>query len=523
MQLRRTFRLACIALICATNVGANPLFAPVNVPEHTYAGGWEHYVGGGVATLDCDADGLPDLFAGGGSAPALLLRNRSSASDGVRFEPATPEALRLTGVTGAYPLDIDSDGYLDLAVLRVGENLLLRGGPDCSFGPFNDIGFGTDDRWTTAFSATWEQGQTLPTLAFGNYVDRSNPKGPFRACDINQLYRPNAEHYAPPLVLSPGFCPLSMLFSDWGRQGRADLRVSNDRHYYVDGGQEQLWQIDPTPRLFTKADGWQDHQLWGMGIAARDLDRDGQQEVMLSSMGDQRLQHLVPGATGPEFGDVPYDLGTTAHRPYLGGDGRPSTGWHVAFGDVQNDGLDDIFIAKGNVEQMPGSAMDDPNNLLIQRPDGRFVEVGGPAGIASLHRSRGAALVDLDRDGRLDLVVANRRAPLQVWRNISAATGHWLAISLMQDAPNRNAISGWIEVKTRGSVQLRELTVGGGHAGGSAGPQHFGLGNKLDDTETARIRVIWPDGATSGWVETGVDQFLELRRNGPEGGFKISH
>ncbi len=515
----------CAALLSAFPAYGGPRFEPVAVPEHTYSGGWEHFVGGGLAAFDCDGDALPELYAAGGSAPAMLLRNRSGPDSGpgsgpdsgpdgpLRFEDATPTALRLTGVIGAYPLDIDSDGHLDLVVLRVGANQLLRGGPDCRFEPFDGLGFTSGNRWTTAFSATWEKGQTLPTLAFGNYVDRDDPKGPFRACDINLLYRPEGGKYGAPLVLEPGYCPLSMLFSDWGRQGRTDLRISNDRHYYVDDGQEQLWSMAPLPRLYTQEDGWQTHRLWGMGIASRDLDGDGLPEVMLSSMGDQRLQRLQPGA-GPWFDDVPYEMGTTAHRPYLGGDGRPSTGWHVAFGDVQNDGRDDIFIAKGNVEQMPDAAMQDPNNLLVQQRDGRFVETGGAAGIASLHRSRGAALVDMNGDGRLDLAVVNRRAPLQVWQNVTEGSGHWLAVSLAQPGINRNAVGGWIEVQAGGVTQVREITVGGGHAGGSALPEHFGLHFGPGDASHARLRAIWPDGTVSKWQETGADQRLTLRRQG---------
>ena len=499
----------CLAIICATSALAEPRFIPVPVPDHVYSGGWEHFVGGGLASFDCDGDHLPELYAAGGSTLAMLLRNRSQVAGPLRFEAATPASLALTGVIGAYPVDIDSDGVLDLAVLRVGQNQLLRGGPDCSFAPFEALHFTSADHWTTAFSATWESGQTLPTLAFGNYVDRDDPDGPFRACDINLLYRPDGPVYGQPSPLAPEYCPLSMLFSDWGRTGRADLRISNDRHYYVDQGQEQLWAMDSPPRLYSKADGWQVHKLWGMGIAARDLDGDGMQEVMLSSMGDQRLQVLDPSTGGPRFDDAPFVWGTTAHRPYLGGDGRPSTGWHVAFGDVQNDGRDDIFISKGNVEQMPDSAMKDPNNLLLQGADGRFTEGGAKAGIASLHRGRGAALVDLNRDGLLDLALVNRRAPLEVWQNVTADTGHWLAVSLSQPAPNQGAIGGWVELDANGRRQFREITVGGGHAGGSAGAQHFGLGA----ADQVRLRVIWPDGAVSGWLALAVDQYVALHRS----------
>lgn len=481
--------------------------------EHRYTGGWEHFVGGGLAAFDCDGDDFPELYAAGGTSEAVLLRNRTPAPGApLDFASDTPEALRLTGVTGAYPLDIDGDGPLDLVVLRVGGNRVLRGAPGCRFSDVTEAwGIAPGTGWTTAFSATWEAGQTRPTLAFGNYVDREHPEGPFGTCDGNLLIRPSGNRYAAPLPLEPGFCALSMLFSDWGRQGQADLRVSNDRHYYVKGGAEQMWAMEPIPRLYGPEDGWQTFRLWGMGIASRDITGDGLPEVYLSSMGDQRLQTLAADATGPVYRDAPYDLGTTAHRPYLGDDGRPSTGWHVAFGDVQNDGRDDIFVAKGNVDQMPSNAIHDPNNLLIQGPDGTFSEAGAEAGIASLARSRGAALVDLNRDGRLDLAVVNRRAPLEIYGNRTDGTGHWLAIALACDAPNTRAVGAWIEVEAGGRVQAREVTVGGGHAGGTAGAEHFGLG----DAEKARVRVIWPHGAASDWAEIDVNRAVTLAPDGP--------
>ena len=499
--------LFCAALVAALPAGADPLFQPQPIAPHVYDGGWEHFVGGGVAAFDCNGDSLPELYAAGGENPAQLFLNLSAPGGDLVFEPVDG-ALSRTGVIGAYPLDIDGDGLMDLAILRVGENLLMQGQGDCRFAPFEGLGFDGGDRWTTAFSATWEAGQSLPTLAFGNYVNRDDPEGPFEACDVNHLFRPEGDRYGPPMVLEPGFCALSMLFSDWGRRGRADLRVSNDRHYYVRGGEEQMWAMEPLPRLYGPGDGWNRHMLWGMGIASRDLNGDGLAEVYLTSMADQRLQGLVPGAEGPSFVDAPYERGATAHRPYTGGDGRPSTGWHAVFGDVDNDGWDDLFVAKGNVEQMPGSAMDDPNNLLMGGPGGEFTEAGLTAGVASLHRARGAALMDLNGDGLLDIAVLNRRAPLELYRNVTEDGGHWLAVMVAQDGVNRNAVGAFVEIRAGERLWTQEITVGGGHAGGVAGPLHFGLG-ALDEAE---VRVIWPDGVAGDWQTVGTDRTVTLIR-----------
>ena len=491
--------LILLPLLCGQVAwGDTPRFVPVAVPDHSYDGGWEHFVGGGLAVLDCDNDTLPDLVAAGGANPPILLRNTSTPGGAVSFEAATPDALRLEGTTGAYPLDFDNDGVLDLVMLRVGPDVMLKGLGGCDFEP---VAFDAGDHWSTAFSATWEGGQSLPTRAFGHYVDRADPDGPFEACDTNHLWRPGPDGYAR-TDLAPGFCALSVLFTDWARAGRADLRVSNDRHYYVKGGQEQLWAMEDSPRLFTEDEGWARHMLWGMGIATRDLDRDGRDEVFLSSMGDQRLMKRRDDTA--LFEDVPFDMGTTAHRPYVGDDGRPSTGWHIAFGDVNNDGRDDAFIAKGNVQQMPGNAMEDPNNLLISHPDGTFFEAGDVAGVASTHRGRGAALVDLNGDGLLDLAVVNRRAPLEVWQNVTADAGHWLSVDLRRAGSNTQGVGAWIEVDDGMSVQAREVTVGGGHAGGVAGLQHFGLGG----VAAVRMRVRWPHQDWSDWREVDVDQVL---------------
>lgn len=463
---------------------------------HSYIGEWEQIVGGGVASFDCNADALPDLVLAGGTGPARLMVNTSQKAGPLAFV-AQDAGVELAGVSGAYPIDIDSDGITDLALLRVGENILMRGLGECRFENANTAwGFEGGDAWSTAFAATWEKGAAFPTLAIGNYINRHEEAFPWGSCTDNWLHRPDGKRYAPPLPLTPSFCALSMLFTDWNASGQPALRVSNDREYY-EGGQEQLWHLDPgqPPRLYTEAEGWQRLRIWGMGIASTDLDANGTPEFFLTSMADSKLQTLADPATGkPKYADVAFAKGVTAHRPYTGGDLRPSTGWHAQFGDVNNDGRSDLFVAKGNVWDMPDFAAKDPNNLLLQRQDGTFTEVGDKAGVASMESARGASLTDFNGDGALDLIVVNRNSPAQIWRNVGPV-GNYATIVLQQPAPNPQAIGAWIELRTEAGLQRHEVTIGGGHASGTYGPMHFGLGT----AKTAEARVLWPGGLASDW------------------------
>src|SRR3989441_12667600 len=83
-----------------------------------YDGGWEFYVGGGVAAFDCSGDGRPDLFFAGGSNPSALYRNVSATGGPLRFVRQAHSGVELRGAVGAYPVDIDGDGVLGLVVPR---------------------------------------------------------------------------------------------------------------------------------------------------------------------------------------------------------------------------------------------------------------------------------------------------------------------------------------------------------------------------------------------------------------------
>ncbi|EAR51346.1 FG-GAP repeat domain protein [Oceanicola granulosus HTCC2516] len=503
---------AALALLAAPAAG-EPAFRDLTeaLPvAHVYDGDWAFYVGGGVAVFDCDDDGYLDLYAAGGAGPARLFVNRTArAGAPPAFGLADAPEAALTDVTGAYPLDLDGDGRLDLFVLRSGPNAVLRGLGGCRFERAEAaLGIAPGDGWSTAFAAAWGPGDERPTLAVGNYVDRDDPAGPFGTCDTHQLFRPEADGYGTPEIIAPGHCTLAMLFTDWSGRGTPDLWISNDRHYYVRDGQEQLFRVWPRLAEWRAEEGWERQMLWGMGLAARDITGDARPEIAVTSMADQKLYELQGDGAAPRFASIAFARGTTAHRPHTGDEGRPSTGWHVEFGDVDNNGRDDLFIAKGNVNQMPDMAEFDPDNLLMQQPDGRFVERASVAGVASGARGRGAALADLNRDGRLDLVVVQRRAPMKLHENVTPDAGGWVALRLAQPGGNRFAVGARIELEAGGRTWFREVQVGGGHAGGQAGHAHFGLGS----AEEVRARVRWPDGEIGPWRALGPGRFWLLER-----------
>jgi enediyne biosynthesis protein E4 len=520
----------CAALLLGLPLGSGAADAPPEVPrfaeetesaglQSRFEGEEEYIVGGGVAAFDCDSDGLPDLYVTAGVGKARLYRNRSPRGQALKLQEHR-SGLETTNAIGAYPLDIDGDRITDLVVLRVGEVQVYRGLGQCRFERANDTwGLRTGNAWHTAMSATWERGQAWPTLAIGTYIDRSKPDFPWGSCTPALFIRPRAEGgFLPAQPLQPGHCALSMLFSDWNRSGTASLRVSNDREYYK-GGEEQLWRIPAgaPPQRYGPADGWKPLQIWGMGIASHDLTGDGHPEVFLTSMSDNKLQVLEAGSAQPRYTDIAFRRSATAHRPYVGGDVRPSTAWHAQFADLNNDGRVDLFVVKGNVSAMPDFAALDPNNLLLQAADGQFVEAGHTAGLASVLRGRGGLVVDFNGDGLLDVVVVNRGDRAQLWRQLPARApeqAQWVQLRLQQDGGNRDAVGAWVEVRTGpdsgATVQRQELTVGGGHASGHLGWMHFGLGV----ARTAQVRVQWPHGGWSAWQPVDANRFYTASPTG---------
>ncbi|WP_284154688.1 CRTAC1 family protein [Algicella marina] len=475
--------------------------------SHAYEGGEAYVVGGGAAAFDCDGDLLPELAIAGAEQPLTLWRNTGRPGRPPSFERAEgPLVEPVLATTGVYPLDFDGDGVLDLFVLRFGRNLAMRGLGNCRFEDATDaLALPQAKDWTTAFAATWEDGADLPTLFVGNYVPRDRPLQERENCEPSYILRPQGGVYGRPVSLGKGACTLSALFLDWSGTGRIDLRLANDREYYDRGQSEQLFRLtEDGVAEYGRDDGWDDVSLWGMGLAAEDITGDPRPEIVVTSMADNRMEHLREG-DAPAFENIARELGTTAQRPPVGPDVRPSTAWHTEFGDANNDGWSDLLIIKGNVDEMPRMAGFDPDSLLLGGEDG-FREVGYEAGIAVDTKGRGAVFQDINGDGALDLLTINRNQPVRLFAGRPMA--NFVTVDLRQDGPNAFAVGASVEMRLGDRILHKSRRVGGGHAGGALLPLHFGMGG----ADTAEVRAIWPDGTAGDWQSVEAGKSVTLTR-----------
>ena len=135
-----TLSLTFTAIMLSGSANAeNSIVVPKFVDEtassgvnSVYLGDWEYMAGGGVATFDCNGDGFADVLFAGGTSPAKFYKNASAKGGALQFKEET-SGLELDKITGTYPVDIDSDGNTDLVLLRIGENVVMRGLGGCKF------------------------------------------------------------------------------------------------------------------------------------------------------------------------------------------------------------------------------------------------------------------------------------------------------------------------------------------------------------------------------------------------------
>lgn len=478
--------------------------------------------GGGVAILDYDDDGWPDVFLVNGSrlegpaAPSRLYRN---LGDGTFGDVTGPAGLDRRGWgQGVCAGDYDNDGRVDLFVTYYGQSVLYR---NQAGGTFRDttaaarLVFPTDRYSTGCAFLDYDRDGRLDLFVSAYLAPedarRYRPGTPGQNCSWkgmavmcgpaglrgarNVLYRGHADgtftdvsEKAGILAAAPsyGFTPLVL---DYDNDGWPDVYVANDSRaslLFHNGRDGTFQERGLMAGAALTADG---RAQAGMGVAAADYDRDGWLDIAKTNFDDDTTslyRNLGDGA----FEDVSVHAGLGVNDRYLG--------WGIGFPDFDLDGWPDLLAVNGHVypeaDRAGGRYAYAQRKLLYRNlGTGRFEDVsarGGP-GLALPTAARGAAFADLFNRGRVDVVVNNMNGAPNVLHDCASPSGRALVVALEGTRSNRAAIGARVVVHVGGRRLVDEVRSGGSFCSQNDLRLHFGLG---EAATAERVEVTWPSG-----------------------------
>jgi tetratricopeptide (TPR) repeat protein len=489
---------------------------------------------GGLGLFDFDGDGWFDVYCvqGGplhasetGSAESepgesdRLFRNRGDGSFvDVTESSGLAKLLRRRGYgLGVTVGDYDNDGHPDLFVSRLRTYVLLRNRGD---GTFEDVTersglAGARDNPTSAAFADLDNDGDLD-LYVCHYMlwDPENPrrclneKREYFYCDPSKVppapdhvFRNDGGRFVD--VTESSGCKetkgrgLGVIAADLDGDDRVDLYVANDgtaNYLFRNLGGFRFEEVGLKAGAAGSAQGG--YQA-GMGVACGDLDGDGQPDLMVTNFygeGTTLYQNLGQGL----FADRSSAWGIGLASRYL-------LGFGIAMVDVTNDGLLDVMITNGHVndnQRFYLYAM--PSRLYENRPGGRLVDVSARAGAPweVMRVGRGLAAGDVDNDGRMDALVLAQNDPVAYFHNQSKDVGHYLTLRLVGTNSNRDAVGARVAITAGGKRQLAQRQGGGSYQSANDPRLHFGLGES-DRVQSVEIR--WPSGRVDHWADLRAD------------------
>jgi hypothetical protein len=497
---------------------------------------------GGVALIDYDRDGWPDIYFTNAQSVDMALAGKKARSalyhnnhDGT-FTDVTDKA----GVgypcwaMGAVVGDFDNDGWPDLLVTCYGGVVLYRNNGD---GTFTDVtkqaGLSNDSGWATGAAFAEVDGDGLLDLFVSHYVDfhlddlpafgssktcqyrgisvQCGPRGLKGSPDI--LYHNNGDGTFTDVSKSAGVGEpresfgLTAVWSDLDEDGHLGLFLANDgeaNYLYRNDGTGRFTDMAFPAGVAANEDG---AEQANMGVALGDYLHTGRFSLFITHFSDEYAA-LYRNDGGMNFTDVSYASGIAPST-------APYVGWGDGFFDFDNDGWTDLFVVNGHVYPQVDTAPEagakyrEPKLLFLNQHNGTFKDISklvGPA-IQIPQVSRGAAFGDLFNDGAIDIVVENLDGAPMILRNVGTTGNHWVSFELAGTKSNRLAIGARVKVTAGNLVQTDEVRSGSSYLSQNDLRLHFGLGphDHIDHVE-----IHWPSGETQSLENLAADHFYSV-------------
>ncbi len=493
----------------------------------------------GIAVFDYDNDGLLDIYLVSGASmpgleksdPTFFNRLFHHLPDGSYQDVTDKAGVRGRGYTlGVSVGDYDNDGFEDLFVAGLRENILYHNNGD---GTFTDVTVKAglakpDPQYGTlwAVSAAWvdfDRDGWLD-LFVSNYCVWDPKLEP--ACPVfglpdychpnlykglpNSLFRNNHDGTFTDVSGESGIRKsigkgMGIGVADFNEDGWPDVFVANDtlpNSLFLNQGDGTFKEVAAESFVAYTDNG---KAVSGMGVDARDIDNDGRPDVFETAM----VGETMPFFWNSGHGIFEERTFTSGLAPFT----QRKSGWSNGIYDFNNDGWKDLFAACGDVMDKEGffaARVPQSNSIFLNLANGTFVDGSPGAGPDFARKAvhRGAAFGDLDNDGRIDVVVSSLQGPLEVWHNVSPNTNHWLLVRTVGTKSNRDGMGAKLKVVTASGTQYNQVNTAVGYGCASDVRVHFGLGA---DPSVKELQITWPSGTVQVLKEVKADQVLTVR------------
>lgn len=488
-------------------------------------------MGGGVALLDYNKDGLLDVFLVNSgkltspmstpetfdrSNPRYWNRLFRQNKDGTFTDVTQAAGLSHAG-DGNYGMgvavaDYDNDGFPDLYVTSYGHNVLYHNNGDGTFTDVTQKAGVAAGGWSASAGFFDYDNDGKLDLFVTRYMQWDTQHS--KAC-VKQTYCPPAEFPTTTNILyhnlgngkfedvseKSGIAgkkgrSLGLAFNDYDGDGYADIIVANDameQFLFHNNGNGTFTERALDAGVALTDDG---KPFSGMGVDFRDYDNDGRPDIVITDLAKQMYALFHNDGNGA--------FSYRSLQTGLGALSAGSSGWGVRLEDFDNDGWKDLFVAQShvmdNVEQIDPSLHYKQPPLLALNHQARF-EAANP-GMSEPVAGRGAAFGDLNNDGWTDVVMTVLGGEPIVFHN-RPGNAHWLTITLEGVRSNRDGLGA--RVVANGQTQY--CTTAGSYLSASDQRVHFGLGT----AEKADIEVFWPSGIHQKLTAVPANQFLHIR------------